>query len=204
MLFLILYIVLRIIRRGTQLPYRLAEKKQRKRLDYSMDCTYKGLHALLQENHEHAEKWLLKGAKYSQSPKVNYLFAAKAAHHQNSSKRRDKHIDRVLSTKGLADASDSDLLASSVLKAKCHFENKEYEEVLGCLQSLEHLKGEKQYADFLLMQTYIALKDYRSLETLLPRLKKNRFIDSKQLIIIQKECKTMGVNQLIESDQTKD
>lgn len=132
--------------------------------------TTQGLVALAEGNWSSAEKLLQKSAKKNETPLVNYITAAQAAHEQGQDDRRDEYLRYAHeSTKGV-DA------AIGLTKARLQFESGQWEQ---CLATLMMLKGNAKspsygYVIKMMAEVYVELNDWEHLVELLPELKKRK------------------------------
>jgi HemY protein len=128
--------------------------------------TVLGLYDFVEGNWERSEKKLLRSAKYSSMPLINYLAAAFVAQRQRALKRRDNYL--YLAQKTTKDRP----IAVGLVQASLQIGNKQWEEASITLQSLYQLQPRNVFVLQLLEQVYLELKDWHSLEKLLPILRK--------------------------------
>src|SRR3990170_5959716 len=124
--------------------------------------TVLGLYDLVEGNWANSEKKLLRSAKHSDMPLVNYLAAAFTAERQHAFKRSDSYLK--LAQKIAKDRP----LAVGLARARAQIDNRQWEEAGVLLQQLHKLQPKNIFVLQLLQQVYLALKDWRGLERLLP------------------------------------
>ena len=130
--------------------------------------TVLGLYDLVEGNWANSEKKLLRSAKHSDMPLVNYLAAAFTAERQHAFKRSDSYLK--LAQKIAKDRP----IALGLAQARAQIDNRQWEEAGVLLQQLHKLQSKNIFVLQLLQQVYLALKDWRGLERLLPMFRKRR------------------------------
>jgi len=132
--------------------------------------TTKGLVALAEGNWVNAEKLLHKSAKKNETPLVNYITAAQAAHEQGEDDRRDEYLRQAHeSTKGVD-------LAIGLTKARLQFARGQWAQSLATLMMLKNNERSPSYGYVIKMmaEVYVELDDWPHLVELLPELKKRK------------------------------
>src|SRR5512143_3283604 len=86
--FALLYLLIRMLRIVWLLPQKAREQKKARRRMRATVGTDRGLLALAEGNWAKAEKLLIRFAKDSEMPLINYLGAARTAQKQNATMRR--------------------------------------------------------------------------------------------------------------------
>lgn len=134
--------------------------------------TAKGMVAFAEGNFSKAEKTLVKAARKVDSPIINYITAAQAAHEQGNTEKRDAYLRE-------ANESDSGLDAAvSITKARLQFDAQQYEQCLASLMLLQQHPGSPGYVSVLKMfaDVYYKLEDWPNLRNLLGDLKKRKVL----------------------------
>jgi len=137
--------------------------------------TVLGLYDLVEGSWERAEKKLLRSAKYSDMPLINYLGAAFMAQNQHELRRRDNHLR--LAQKVAKDRP----IAIGLTQASLQMGNKQWEEACATLQNLHQLQPRNIFVLQLLHRAHLELKDWQSLENLLPILRKRRVLNIDEI-----------------------
>lgn len=89
------YGMVRLVMLVWHLPQIVAKRRQMKRYSAAQSSMHQGLLALEYGDWQKAEKLLIKSAKHSESGLVHYLSAAKMAHNQGVSERRDYYLKQA-------------------------------------------------------------------------------------------------------------
>lgn len=156
------------------LPRRLRERRLQKRQHKAGQVLTKGMIALEFGDWKMAEKQLIKSAKNSPTGLVNYLSAAKMAHNQQASNRRDQYLQEAreqypeeYETIGLVEArlirDEAPLKAKAILTALLR----------------QHPKSRILLAEYAHLCQQI--EDWSTLEKMLPSLKRTSALDKEAL-----------------------
>ena len=132
--------------------------------------TISGLYDLVEGRWGSAEKKLLRSAKHSDMPLVNYLASAFMAQNQHAFRRRNSYLR--LAQKVAKDRP----IAVGLAQASLQIGNKQWEEAAATLQKLHQVQPKNVFILQLLQQAYLELKDWYRLEKLLPLLRKRKAI----------------------------
>ncbi len=130
----------------------------------SRNLTNKGFMAYAEGHWDSAEKLLLKGAKESKQPLINYLAAAMAAQKTEDYEKRDKFLQSA--HRVMPEAQVAILLTQAQLQFDAH----QLEQALATLRHIEEIAPSHPYVLRLLKDVYEQVGDYDSLLDLLPRL----------------------------------
>lgn len=141
--------------------------------------TNQGLLELIEGHFSSAEVLLLKGAKQTDFPLVNYLAAAKAAHERGAFDRRDKFLQKAHMVAPKAE------IPIGIWQAEMLIEQGQLEQALVVLQRLQTLSPKHASVLKMLERLYIHLSDWDSLLRLLPTLRKARMIDKAYFISME-------------------
>ncbi len=164
--FIVLYILLQMIRGTWTLFSRISRWTKQRRIQQAWQRTHYGLIGLAAGDWRLAEKNLIRAAKQTNVPIINYLAAAYAAQRQEAFDRRDDYLRQVRAKDKLSD------LALGITQAKLQLEHHQLEQSLATLQRLQQLEPKHVYTLELLQKVYLELSDWTSLEALLPLLYK--------------------------------
>ncbi len=171
--FVLLYLLIRLLRKVWLLPQKVREQKKARRRMRATVGTDRGLLALAEGNWAKAEHLLMRFAKDSEMPLINYLGAARAAQKQNASMRRDLH---------LADAHHSmprATLAIGITQGELQYAQGQYEEALATLMHLYSIAPKHGYVLYLLMKVHEAMGNWKELRDLLPELLRSDALTTK-------------------------
>lgn len=168
--------------------------------------TTKGLVALAEGNWTNAEKLLQKSAKKNETPLVNYISAAQAAHEQGEGDRRDEYLRQAHeSTKGVD-------IAIGLTKARLQFESRQWEQCLATLMMLRDNERSPSYGYVIKMmaEVYVELSDWEHLVELLVDLKKSKVFTKDEFLRIslqgyqgQLKRTVRGIDQAVELNQLR-
>ena len=115
---------------------------------------------------EESEALLLRNVEYAETPLLNYLAAARAAHMQENYDRRDKYLKKA------SESGDDARIAVAVSQADMQLGSKQVEQARATLVHLLELSPSHPYANKLLAKVYYQQEDWKNLFALLPDLKK--------------------------------
>jgi len=174
-LFLLFYILLRFSSGVNSITVRLKRWVINRRKHKARAQTILGLYNFVEGNWALAEKKLIRGAKYSDMPLINYLAAAFMAQRQHALARRDNY----LFTAQKADADHP--IVVGLMQARLQIFNQQWEEALATLQQLHQLRPKNAFVLQLLKQACLELKDWVGLKILLPDLRKRRAFSIEEI-----------------------
>jgi HemY protein len=145
---------------------RLKLRKQAKLTTKANQELTKGLVHFTEGHWEQSERILLNNVAYSETPLLNYLAAARAAHMQEAYDRRDSYL-KIASEQG----NDAQI-AVSVSQAEMQFSSGQLEQSRATLIHLLEVSPKHPYAIKLLAKVYYQQEDWSNLFSLLPDLDK--------------------------------
>lgn len=164
-LLLLAYVALRLLIWIWRAPRQLGEATARARLRWAGRQATRGYIAIAEGHPERGEKLLTRGARRSDSPLMNYLAAARLAHQQYDTIRRDGWLQLAFEQEPAA--ADAVLLA----KAEMQMDEQDFDAALATLDRiLEHNPRHGQ-ALRLRAALHWHRKDWRALVELLPSLR---------------------------------
>ncbi len=137
--------------------------------------TRRGMLRYLEGDWRAARRDLVKGAKGSQAPLVNYLAAARSAYELGDVEGARGLIEKAESR------TDGDELAVALSQARLQIFDRKYEASLATLHRCKELYPHHPVVLDLLRQVYVALRDWRALESLLPELERQRVLPIAEL-----------------------
>ena len=129
--------------------------------------TLRGMLYFIEGNWSLAKTNLVKAAPKTTSPIINYLAAARSSYELG-----DQKTALQLLNKAEKSASNSGL-AVALTQVRMQLANQHYEQAAATLSRVAEKSPNHPMVLELLKQTYIALSDWSSLSTLLPKLRKN-------------------------------
>lgn len=137
-----------------------------------------GLIELTEGRYKKAERYLSNSAAYSDVPLIHYLSAAKAADEINAPDRRDKYLQLA---QNVSKGSD---IAVRLAEAQFYFHHGDLEQSVAILQHLHAEQPKHPQVLKLLCNLYETMKDWHSLYSLLPELKKSRILNEEELNLL--------------------
>jgi HemY protein len=165
---LALYTLLRFLHRLITSPANVLNWAGERRLRQSSRLTSRGLINYVEGNWARSRKQLLRGARYSESPLLNYLMAARSSHRLQEPESMHRY---------LAQAAVSDLeaaIAVDITQAEIQLQSRQYEQALKTLEKAAENPRKHPAVLPLLCKAYDGLGDVEAMAALLPELRKNR------------------------------
>lgn len=154
--------------------------------------TTRGLLELAEGNWGRARKLLESGANKADTPLINYLSAAEAAHEQG-----DHEEAEVLLRKAWESTAGSDL-AVGLTQAKLQLSAGKLEQALATLLRLRRKSPNHPFVLKQLSNAYIALEDWQALSELLPELRRQAVMDDQSLNNLEKQVWLNVIDQAAE------
>lgn len=178
-LFFIFYFVLRLISNIRSLGARLRAWNRQRRVRRAWQRTHRGFIALAAGEWKLAESDLTRAARYTDTPILNYLAAARAAQAQHHVAERDQYLAKIDAKGRLPE------LALGLTQAELQIEQRQYEQALATLQQLQHVSPKHAGILLLLKKIYLQLNDWASMEILFPQLEKYHVLSKDELQSLQ-------------------
>ena len=163
-------------------PSRMAARLRERRRHSARRSLTRGLIEIAEGQWKTGERRLVKNARDSDVPLINYLAAARAAQLLNEDERRDAYL------KAAYESTPAATVAVLLTQAELQIQHKQYEHALATLRRLQELKPGHAYGLKLLARVYEEVGDWRGLETLLPRLRKSDVFRGEDLERIEAEA----------------
>jgi HemY protein len=180
--FLGFYIALRTIFTVKRVPKTIGTWNTHRKQTKSKKALTKGLIDSAEGNWQRSEKLLIKNAKHSDTPLLNYLSAAHAAQSQNAYTRRDDYLFKA------GEALPEQIHAIHLTRAKLQLSAGQLEQALSTLQQLRTATPNHPVVLTLLMKAYHQLGDWHALYKLLPTIKSNRKIPQEDWQPVEHEA----------------
>ncbi|WP_115711040.1 heme biosynthesis HemY N-terminal domain-containing protein [Legionella sainthelensi] len=181
-LFMILYLVVRICQKITHTPSKLTRWHAKKRFQKAQAITRKGLIEYSEGNWLKAKNHLIQALPNSDTPLLNYLTAARAAQNMGDNQLRDNFLREA--QQSMPEAK----LAVELTQAELQLSNHQWEQALATLKHLHAIAPRHPYVLMLMMRLYQEVKDWPQLIALLPNLKKYKVINQQQFELIQQDA----------------
>lgn len=155
--------------------YRFRNWLRWRRKNKAYSKTHRGLLGLIEGRWRHAENDLLEGMDQSDSPLINYLALAKAAHERGAFDKREMYLHQA---HDLAPQAD---VAIGLTQAKLQFDQGQLEQALATLHHLRTIVPMQPVVLKLLEKVYLRLADWKNLLKLIPSLRKAKIFSSEHL-----------------------
>ena len=168
--FSVFYALLRLISHTGAIGRRLRAWRIQRRHRRSINLTSRGLIELAEGRWGEGEGKLLRAAKNSETPLINYLSAARAAQEQGAYERRDEYLRLAHDTTPDAE------IAIGIVQAELQIQRQQFEQALATLTHIRELVPQHVVILKLLKDLYFQLRDWKSLAQLLPPLRKYKAI----------------------------
>src|SRR3990167_10805909 len=179
-LFFVLYWIIRFLARTATAAKRYHYWRMSRRHRKARTLTQRGLCELAEGDWSQAEEILVRAAKLSKKPLIDYLSAARAAQAQQAFERRDNYLR-------LAHHADKKAtIAIGLTQAQLQIESKQWEQALATLQHLYQRSPTHCYILKLLALVYVELNEWASAEKLLLPLKKYHALPEKEYLQLER------------------
>lgn len=178
--FMSFYFVLRTILTVKRVPKSIGQWNINRKQTNSKNALNKGLIDSAQGHWQQSEKLLIKHAKDSDTPLLNYLSAAHCAQSQRAYDRRDDYLFKA------GEALPEQMHVIHLARARLQLSAGQIEQSLATLQQLKEVTPKHPAVLILLMKAYQHLADWNKLQALLPSLKSNREIPQQEWQSIEK------------------
>lgn len=182
LVFLFFYALIRLFKHTASLGGKFERWGTARKSRKSIELTNQGLCDLAEGNWARAETQLLKSAKHSTTPLINYLAAARAAQAQEAYDRRDTYLRKAHHTKKSAE------VAISLTQAQLQIESEQWEQALATLKHLHDIAPNHKHALKLLRNVYEELHDWMQLTQLIPTLKKHQIASPDELKALERKA----------------
>jgi HemY protein len=193
-LVLALYATVRFLHRLFSSPASMLSWASERRLRQSSRLTSRGLVNFIEGNWSSARRQLLRGARHSEAPLLNYLIAARSSY-------RLQDPDAMRSQ--LASAAETDLdagIAVDLTQAEMQLHAAQYEEALATLVRAGKNAGRHPYVLHLLCRAHEGLGDVEAVTELLPDLRKHRLRPAQEIDALEVRVHRTLMTQAVEDD----
>ena len=190
------YLILRLFRRLLGGQESLAGWIGGRRARASSKLTTRGLISFIEGNWIRARRQLLRGAKNSEAPLINYLMSARASYRLNEPDKMREYL-------GAAEDAEAEAgIAVELTQAELRLHSGKYEQALATLVRARRNAGRHPYVLDLLHRAYYGLKDWPELVTLLPELKKYKVRSPEALEDLEREVHTEMLTASARADES--
>ena len=181
-LFVIVYLSLRMLFRLWDFPRELEMWKKHRRQQLSEKYLTKGLLALVEGRWKAAEDSMVKGARYSTSPLINYLCAARAAQRQGKTDYRDYYLSLVHAD------NTNDRMAIGLTQAELQLNQHQTEQALATLTLLHEQHPGQQQVKLLLLKSLSELKQWKDVLQILAEVEHAKLLPYENVIAAKLEA----------------
>ena len=173
------WLLIKLLFGVTSLVYpitREARQRQARKL------TTRGFVEFTQGHWKKAERYLSKAAESGDTPLLNYLAAARAAHENDNHQASAEYLRQ-------ADRKEpGSELAIGITQSQLQLSSGQLEQALATLTKLHKQHPRHAYVLKMLKQAYCRLHDWQALATLLPQLKKQKIADDQEIGQLEQKC----------------
>lgn len=173
-LFVILYALLRAFAALRRAPSAFSKKRQEGRHSKARGSLKRGFLEMTEGNWSKAERSLAGTADKSEMPILNYLAAARVAHQQGKTERRDELLDKA------DNVEEKAALAVGLTRAELQYSSQEYDAALSTLTALNQDHADNEKVQRYLASTLHAREEWGELYEILPNVLKNKSISTSQ------------------------
>ena len=166
-----LYLLVTFLKALFGLRKRLKKRKLAKLAETAKQEMTQGLVQFTEGHWNESEKLLISSIAHSETPLINYLAAARAAHMQEAYGRRDKYLKKA------SQQGDDAHIAVAVSQAEMQYSCGQTEQARATLIHLRETAPNHPYANKLLAKVYYKQEDWNNLFELLPELSKLSLIN---------------------------
>jgi HemY protein len=149
-----------------QSPVKIQQGLARRREHSAREDLDRGILELAEGRVERGEKLLSRSAKFSRTPILNFLGAARAAQLQGAHERRDNYL------RAAHEQNPDAIIAVLLTQAELQMAHGQFEHALATLRRVQELKPGHPYGLRLLARLHEVMGEWNLLEMLLPRLRK--------------------------------
>ncbi len=196
-LFAATYILVRFLVRIVRLPGDAKRANARRRERKSHLLLSNGMGQLMEGRWREAEQALLKSTRYSRTPVLGYIGAAQAAHQLKEPAKRDRYLQDAKKETGSA------TVAVGLKQAELQLSSGQPNEAAKTLEVLHRQYPRHPQVLRSLMESHLALKDWRGLWLILPDLKRRRILPGDEFSALERETFRELLGQEAKSDDRK-
>lgn len=178
-LFFVAYIVLRLLSRLMAMPEMLRRWRGQRRQYLSEKYLITGLLALIEGRPQDAEENLIRGVRYTTSPLINYLCAARAAQRQGKLEQRDHYLERAAAEK------PDDKIAIGLVQSELQINERQADMALATLTSLHNEFPSHRQIQLLLLRARMELHAWQDALALLPEVVKSGLLSGNDVLAMK-------------------
>ncbi len=157
--------------------WRLGRNARKARLALTQGLVY-----LAEGNWAKAQAQLVSGLPHSDNPLLNYLGAACASQATGDTEKRDEYISRA------QQAAPGNSFAIAMTQAHLYAWTEQYEQALAALSELRSRSPKNPHVLRLLVKTYLAVHEWKSLVELIPHLRKYKVLSPEAVDALEMQA----------------
>lgn len=158
----------------------LSAWSKRRRVASGRQQTAEGLLAMAEGDWDRARRVLIASAPRAETPLVNYLNAARAAHELGDFAQRDEYLERA------HESTPDSGVAVDITRAELQLAKGQWQQCLSTLQRLREDAPRHRHVLEMLQAVYVAMNDWEAMEALLPSLEKNHVLAAEELAHLER------------------
>ena len=174
-LFFVAYVVLRLLSRLVAMPEMLRRWRGQRRQKQSDKYLIAGLLALIEGRSHDAEENLIRGVRYTTSPLLNYLCAARAAQRQGKLEQRDQYLEQA------SREQPDDQITIGLVRSELQLNERQAGTALATLTSLNNQYPSHSQIRWLLLRADMELHLWQDALSLLPEMEKTGLVSANDL-----------------------
>ncbi|MCG8325773.1 MAG: hypothetical protein MI673_09660 [Thiotrichales bacterium] len=174
-IFIVLYFSIRLVVRLIRLPRQYSSYRDKKNLIRSDHYLANGMMAMIEGDWHGAERAFDKGTRFSRSPQLNYIGAARAAQKQGQLDRRDEYL-RLAHHHAPGKSP-----AAGIAQAQLFIEQHQSEQALAVLNDLRSRYPKQLEVKYLLLDLYTRMEEWRPVIELLREMKSIKQTDPDRI-----------------------
>jgi HemY protein len=179
LLWWLLAMLLRLLRGTLALRYSVGGWLGGRKTRNAAMLTNRGLISFIEGNWSRSRRQLLRAARYSRAPLLNYLVAARASFRLGDNEGMQRYL-------GEAERVESDArIALELTQAELQLNAGRNEQALATLVRARENASQHPYVLELLATAYARLQDWRALRDLLPELRKAAVLEGERLLELE-------------------
>lgn len=179
MIYFLFSISIRFLMRLLNMSEHLHQWQVIRRATLASETQQKALLELSRGHWRAAERDFIRHVKYTDTPLLSYLNAARAAQKQSAIDRRDQYLQLAHESDGQA------ALSIGITQAEVYIDHNQFEQALAILTNLQIAEPKNTHIFKLLLQLYQELNDWGQLNKLIPHLRKYHVLSATEIAVLE-------------------
>ena len=181
-IFILLHVLFTLFIKLLNMPRNYRRWRNHRKHLRSEKFLHQGCLDLLEADWIGAENNFSKGAVDSRSPLLNYLFAARAAQHQDAVERRDYYLKLAY------ECSEAHSLATELTQAELQLQQQQNEQAHTTLKGLHTRSKPNKQVKLMLLDTSTRLGEWEQVLEILPELARIKALSDEQIASSRKRA----------------